>query len=293
MAFADPEPWKGIARTAYSSGRWIRSDALALPTDDLALTQGVCAVERIRSYSGQLFRAPSHLNRWRATVDALKIPRCPIDHELMLIIEELIALNPRWIDATDDFGVVVIGSPGRGDGMPSVIVDLYAIDQEMIRERIANGTPLVVTSVVQPPNESWPRSLKVRSRLHYYLADMQARERVPDALGLLLDQDGTITETSIANVLLVEGSTVVCPETDQILRGVSLAAVNELVDDAGLTWSEQRIEPARLVAADEVLLTGTSCGIWFANSIDGADPRPPGRIYAKLRSAFEGLVKRG
>ena len=199
------------SRTAFHSGRWLSSDALTLPISDLALTQGVCAVERIRSYGGRLFRLPDHLMRWESTLAGIRLTGFPSSKELAAILDELQALNRDWIQATGEFGVMLIGSPGGGEAA-TLIADLYPIDGEVMRERVQAGSPLVMTPVQQPPNESWSRGWKVRCRLHYYLADAHARGYSDDALGVLMDQDGTVTETSIANLLVVEGSTLISPD---------------------------------------------------------------------------------
>ncbi|MEL6109730.1 MAG: aminotransferase class IV [Planctomycetota bacterium] len=285
----EPSP-DALVRVAFHNDRWVPAESMTMRLEDLALTQAVCAVERIRGYDGRLFRCDAHLDRWSNTLRVLRMEHCPRGAAMKAILDRLLVANRPWIERTGDFGALVIASPGIGMGQPTLIADLYSIDQILIRHRIGEGTPLVVTSVQQPPNESWPRAAKVRCRLHYYLADSQARATQTDALGVLLDQDGTITETSIANLLLVEGTTIFSPESDQILPGVSLGVLRELAAANGMGWSEQRLTPERLAAADEVLLTGTSCGVWFANSIDGASKKR-GPIYATLRSAFERFVR--
>ncbi|MEO1528275.1 MAG: aminotransferase class IV [Planctomycetota bacterium] len=291
MTDVDPEPSDVPTRVAFQNGQWVAADSLTLPMSDLALTQGVCAVERMRTYGGRLFRSSMHFHRWSKTLAALRIEG-PTEDELAEIIDQLMIANRGWVGGRD-VGVLMIASPGIGAEGPSaatLVVDLYAIDEVLTLERVNSGTPLVVTSVQQPPNESWSRRLKVRSRLHYYLADLEARDRINHALGVLLDQDGTVTETSIANIVLVDGVRLLSPEPDQILPGVSLQVVRELAAELGLEWREQRIDPSQLVAADEVLLTGTSCGVWFANSIDGSPRRGPGNVYSAIRQAFEAFV---
>ena len=48
--------------------------------------------------------------------------------------------------------------------------------------------------------------MKHRSRMHFYLADKDARLLDPQAMALLLDLDGFVTETNGANFLMVDGS---------------------------------------------------------------------------------------
>lgn len=282
--FSDPP-----TRVAYHSGRWVSSDALALPVTDPSITQGVMAVERLRAYHGHLFQVDRHLDRWDRTLAALFIQGTPDRVQLTRLFGELIRHNQAWLQSQDQYGVVLLASPGSAD-QPSFVIDLYPISASMVSERIMKGSPVVITPVEQPANECWSRNIKVRCRLHYYLADHMAREISPDAIGILVDSDGTVTESSVANVLIVEGGAVISPQRTQILGGISLQVVRELAESLGIPYREERILPERIRTADEVLLTGTSCGLWFANSIDQGPARAAGPIYQQLRMAFQNLV---
>ncbi|QEF99969.1 D-alanine aminotransferase [Stieleria maiorica] len=276
-------------RLAYHNGQWIPGDKLCIPMRDPAVTQAVTAVERVRVYNGRLFQIDRHLDRWQHTTDALAITGLPSRQELAEQIDEVIRRNDAWLQTQNEFGVLWFASPGIA-GSPTLVIDLYPIDSALMQRRINSGSPLIVTSVRQPSAECWPRNIKVRCRLHYYLADREATRQNPGSLGILLDSDGSITETSIANVLIVHAGEVVSPPDDQVLQGVSRDVVRELCDALDIPWRERRIYPDELRAADEVLLTGTSCGLWFANSIDGSPLRSAGPVYQRLRAGFDALV---
>lgn len=282
---------ESCVRVAYHSGDWIASNELKIPITDSSFTQAVTAVERIRAYGGKLFQLHRHLDRWQRTIDALKIDGLPNSAGIESLIHQLVAKNAASLATWDDFGVLMVASPGSAVGDPTLIIDLYPIDSDDIQRRVQFGSPLVVTDVHQPPANCWPRDIKVRCRLHYYLADRQAREKVDHAYGVLLDSDGTITETSIANVLIVEQGRLISPLWEQILPGISLQLVRDLANEAKVSWSEERISPQRLCRADEVLLTGTRCGLWFCNSVDGGTPADSGPCYRKLRQAFDSFVR--
>ncbi|WP_182867767.1 aminotransferase class IV [Rhodopirellula sp. JC639] len=283
-----PQPPRAV-RLAYHNGQWVSGDEACLSIRDPAITQAVTAVERVRAYNGRLFQFDRHLDRWQHTTAALAITGLPARQALAEQIDAVIRRNDAWLQTHNEFGVVWFASPGIA-GSPTLVIDLYPIDSALMKRRIRSGSPLVVTSVQQPAAECWSRNLKVRCRLHYYLADREAARQHPDALGVLLDSDGSITETSIANVLIVHAGQVVSPPDDQVLQGISRQVVRELCDASGVPWRERRIYPDELRTADEVLLTGTSCGLWFAHSIDGSPLRSAGPVYQRLRAGFDALV---
>ena len=288
-----------LSALAFLNGDWIPDDQLALPLSDPAVTHGVCAVERMRVYHGQLWQTELHLQRWQRTIDALKISGLPSAAGLQQLISELMDRNESWIANQTSFGVVLLASPGslitgahtQTAPQPTLILHLYCIDEGAMQQRIEHGMPLVITDVQQPPSASWDRRLKVRSRLHYYLADQQAHQVHPLASGVLVDHDGTVTETAIANVLLVQKGSVLSPQPDQILPGVSLQVVQRLCAELQLPFLTRRLNTQRLREADEVILTGTSCGVWFASQVDDRMMPSPGPVYTQLRQAWDRITR--
>lgn len=282
-------------RIAFQNGRWIEASGLSLSVSDLAVTHAATAVERVRLYYGRLFQIDRHLDRWQRSVDTLMIDGLPSRDEMRALMESLVAKNQSWMQQNPQCGLVMFASPGMAStgaiDVPTLVIDLYPIDPQVSKSRQQLGSPLVVTSIQQQSDQTWPRDIKVRSRLHYYLADRHARRTVPGAFGVLVDADGTITDTSVANVLIVEEGVLISPHPGQILPGITLQVVQELAKASNLSWSQDRIKPERLRSADEVLLTGTTDGVWFASSIDSGPRHPPGPLYRQLRSAFDGLIQ--
>jgi len=128
--------------------------------------------------------------------------------------------------------------------------------------------------------------------LHYYSADAFARQLAPDALGVLIDEDGSITDTSIANLALSRDGRILAPAIEQVLPGVTQQVVRDLAERIGLPWQHQTLLPADLRTADEVWLMGTDGGLWFANRVDGAmiGGGVAGPIYRRLLAEWDRYV---
>ncbi len=281
---------------ARFADRWIDAADLSLSLTDIGFRQGVVAVERLRTYHGRLFEISRHLDRWRQTVDGLQIVGLPGHAEMRDIAIELCDRNSAVFKRQSDLAMVWLATPGTLGGPPTLIMHLGALPLQTIDQRISDGQRLIVTDVVQPPEASWSRQFKVRCRLHYYLADAAAWRRDPDGSGVLVDADGSVTETSISNLAVVRSGIIFSPPPDQVLRGVTQAVVEDLAATARLRWQHQRIGPDELFGADEVLLMGTDTGLWFANGVDVASADRPttrkrrGAIYAELRRRFDDAV---
>lgn len=181
------------------------------------------------------------------------------------LTSELLDRNHRWIDRQGDFGVTWWVTPD------SYALHCNEIDHGVVARRREFGQPVVLTDVQQPSARSWSRQAKVRSRVHYYLADQEANSVENGSTGVLRDEDGTWTESSIANLAIVIGEKLMFPPREQILNGVTQATVREIATEIGLQFIEQRFRTSDLQHADEILLMGTDTGLWFANEVLTSD----------------------
>ena len=176
---------------------------------------------------------------------------------------------------------------GRG-GPPRVVVHAFPLAFAAWAAAYDGGIALRTVSVRQVPEACWPIRAKVRSRLHYFLADREAQQAEPGSRAVLAHADGRISETSTANVAVVAGGTVTSPPPADALAGVSLGHARRLAARLGIAWREASLTAADLAAADEILLTSTPNCILPATRFDG---RPvgigaPGPVYRAILDAW-------
>jgi branched-subunit amino acid aminotransferase/4-amino-4-deoxychorismate lyase len=129
--------------------------------------------------------------------------------------------------------------------------------------------------------------------MHYYLADRQVSAKEPGARALLLDEDGLVTETSSANVLVFEPSRgLISPPLEKVLHGISLAVVEELARGQGVRTVYEDLSPEEASVAEEVMLASTP---WCLLPVVRLDGRPigsggPGAMFGRLLEAWSELV---
>jgi branched-chain amino acid aminotransferase len=253
---------------AFFNGDWTRRCDVRLSVDDLGFRQGVTAVERLRTYCGTVWQSSRHAQRFEFTLSEIGLS--PWSRQQWdALIDALMKRNSSLI-AQSDVSLVILATPGMSPGdEPTVIAMIQPLHHERNRIRQTEGQAIVITDVVQPPEESWSRQAKVRCRLHYYRADRQAATQSPGSTGLLVDQDGSVTESSIANIAIVKDQTIYSPLPTSILAGVTQSVAEEIAQSLGWTWSHARLMPEDLYEADEVWLMGTDTGVWFSENVDG------------------------
>ena len=287
---------------AWHNGRIVSSSELFVSVDDAGFRQGVIAVERLRTYDGRVTALQAHIVRWRRTLEELYLT-VPVDlEEIHHRISQLLSENNDFLRTNHDCGIVMLATPGilthgssttASSGDANEILHLSPLNYDLIARHRNEGQPMFVTDVEQPSGKCWPRDIKVRCRLHYYLADQQARQHHHASVGLLIDHDGTVTETSVANIAIIRDGCVVSPPIDQVLPGVTQQLVKDACQGNGIRWVYERLWPAEIREADEVWLMGTDGGLWFANRVDGSSiyGQLPGQIYTKILAEFDRLVR--
>jgi branched-subunit amino acid aminotransferase/4-amino-4-deoxychorismate lyase len=152
-----------------------------------------------------------------------------------------------------------------------------------------NGQALVTADNRNVPSACWPTHIKTRSRLHYFLADQQAlASGMPHAGAAMLSLDGYLTETSVANLLLVEDSGLVSPTIDSVLHGLSLRRTLRLAEQSGISVRFASISQAMARSSEGLLITGSSGCLWPASQLDDiVFSRPTEHpIYQQLRDGW-------
>jgi branched-chain amino acid aminotransferase len=284
-------------RIGFLTGNWLPHHDMRLPLEDSGFRQGVTVVERLRTYSQQIFALDAHLIRWQHSVSELSITGLPSNASIAQLMLELLSRNALLLQSEGDVGITMFATPGEfGPGKhgsaPTFGLHLNLLNHARHEHHRQHGQPLIVTGVQQPDPQCWARTIKVRSRLHYYLADRKAREQDENAIAVLVDSDGSVTETSIANLAIVEAGQILSPPADRVLGGVTQSMIESLASQASIGWAKRPISVTQLRQADEILMMGTDGGIWFANSVDG-NPIVGGNagdVFHLLRKRFDQTV---
>jgi branched-chain amino acid aminotransferase len=111
--------------------------------------------------------------------------------------------------------------------------------------------------------------IKSRSRQHYKLANLEIEKIDRDAIPLLLDDDGFITETTGSNFFCCKGDLVYTPEGRNCLRGISRQFIIDICYRRGYTCMEKNLTLYDAITADEAFVTCTPYCIVPVNSVNG------------------------
>lgn len=283
---------------AYHDGRLLPQDQVRLPLHDAGLVWGATISDLCRTFAGRLFRWPNHLARFRDHCAQVGIELAVSDAELTEIASQLVAHNRPLAPPPGELCLVTLATPGPlgyylglpGNGPPTLILHTFPVPLERYRPLFTRGARLMVPAVRQIPPDCLDPRLKQRSRLHWWLAERQARLRDPDAIALLLDHRGRVTDTSLAGLLVVREGRVWTPRRGNVLDSISIRVAEEACQSLGVPFTETDLTLAEVQGAEEVLLAGTGFGVAGVSRVEGAAIPWPGPVFEQLLTWWSARV---
>lgn len=108
---------------------------------------------------------------------------------------------------------------------------------------------------------------KTLNYLYYLQAGEWTRNQGGDE-ALVLNPDGTVSETNTANLILLRGRTAEIPKSDHVLPGIMQSAVTQWLSRNGYDVRTIPIRRENLLTADQVLLTNSLMGLVPAVQLD-------------------------
>jgi branched-chain amino acid aminotransferase len=280
----------------YIDGKFVTEGDAKVSVFDHGLLYGDGVFEGIRVYNRKVFMLEEHLKRLYngAKVIRLAIPLSP--DELSSKVCETVKLN----DISDGYVRLVV-TRGKGDlGLspsktadPNVIIIASTIKiypDEVYR----NGLKLVTVSTRRNNPDSLSPQIKSLNYLNHILAHLEVLHAGADE-GLVLNDNGYVTECVVDNFFIVLDGVVMTPPTNSgALNGITRMVVFELCKDLGIQIREEQLSLVECYTADECFLTGTAAEIAPVTYLDerpvGADGTP-GPVTAKLMKAFKEFTK--
>jgi branched-chain amino acid aminotransferase len=290
-------------RVVYFNGRFVPEQEARVSIFDSALMYGDMAFEMTRTYNRRPFRLREHLRRLYGSLRLLETDCGLSPGEMERLTLETLERNLPTEPADMDWQIMHDVSRGPLDLYRSAFADAsrstVSINCWPLVTHMGRFAPTYDTGVhvVVPAQQTLPAHLvdpkaKTRSRLHYQLAQLQARRLGEDRWPVLLDPDGFLAEGPGWNIFLVKDGVLATPEPRNILLGVSRATTVELAHDLGIPVRECNLGRYEALQADEVFCTATTYALVHAVSFEGqpVGEGKPGPVFLRLLEAWRRLA---
>ncbi len=279
----------------------VRRKELTWSISDAGTLYGAILVERFRTYDFKLVPIADNQSRLMYGAVQLGIDLSAISICLERIAQQLLSLNADLVRRSGDVGFVLLLSPGEQlpnsalGKRPTCMMHLSELPFAKLDDWYTHGTDLVIATHQTVPSACWPNQVKSRSRLPYFLADTMAASKQQNSLSVLITSRGMISDTSVANILIVDKKgEFASPRKQDILVGCTLKAIERMLKSSGETIHFRDIDTMEFASASEIILTGSTGGVWSARSVNGvamgtkAD-RPKIKLLAELWKEYVGI----
>lgn len=285
----------------FLNGKFVPECDAKVSVFDAGFHLGDTVLEVARTFNYKPFKLKEHLRRLSKSMRSTRMDAGLSMEELEAVCLKLLEANRHRVRENEDVWIAV--SITRGilpmfrDVIPSqrgatVVVNCRPIPFEDYAEFYETGAHVVVPSRRHIPPECLDPKLKTRSRIHFVLAEMEARLTDPEAYPLLLDVHGNITESTGANFFIASKGVLKTPTSRNILCGISRQTVLELAGELGLRTMECDLQVYDVENADEAFLTSTSKCVLPVSRINSipVGSEVPGPITERLLAQWSQKV---
>jgi para-aminobenzoate synthetase component 1 len=265
-----------IREMAWVNGAIRPTEQASLKITDLGFQYGYGFFETVRVNQGTPMYLDDHIARfnrawnslfdhnppdlsWRAIIDQV-INENGLGREIAAV--KIIATRGSRAEPPYDHGIVVMARP-------------YTPRSAM---KDMSGLKL---STYPHPRCSPLADYKTLNYLYYHLAGKWAAEQGADE-ALILNPDGTISETNSANILLIRGKKVIRPLSPHVLAGIMQEKVCGLLLNWGYNLSEEKVQHEDIFNADNVMITNSLIGALPVAAIDGKEVKYSSEFCGKV-----------
>ena len=274
--FGNRHAGRDAAGKVWLNGKLVPEENAAVNVFDRGLQYGYGFFETIRVDDGRIGYLGEHLERFNRAWAALFNTPVP-DVHWGDIIQQTLAANglEKGVAA-----VKILATGGTRDKPPydhSLMVSARSYIHRL-EGKSDQGQHLMI---YPEPRQTPLAGHKTLNYLYYLLAGRWARESGGDE-AVILNPDGSVSETNTANILVMRGKEVLKTVSPHVLPGVMEKSVCRYLQQKGYQIREEKIQPEDLFSADGILLTNSLMGVVPALSLNGNKLREPSGIWREI-----------
>ncbi len=272
-------PLNASTQWVWFNGRLCSTQDARLPVSDEGVRYGNGFFETIRADQGSVPLLAEHMARFNRTWRAF-FETAPPDITWATVIAQVLAAN----DLTDRTAALRLTATG-GDQADGSTGSLW-VSARPYRHRLASLDTRGLNLRVYPETRQSPwADFKTLNYLFYLRAGEWARRNGAHE-ALILNPDGSLSETNTANLLVIRDRTVVQPHSPHVLAGVMEARVCRELKDQGYKVERKPMFPVDLYSADQVLLTNALMGVVPVLQLDDTPLAEPTGLSRNLNAAI-------
>ena len=288
-------------RVVYLNGSFSPESEAKVSVFDRGFNAGDAVYDVTRTFGHKPFKLSEHNQRLYRSLTYTRID-CGLSIEGMeKATLELLDRNKRLLGENDDYALWQVVSRGsrhpsvsqQGSGSATVAIYCMPVDFRGFARHYVEGATVVVPSTRRIPPQCLEAKAKIANKMNHIIATFEARQADPQAIPLMLDIDGNISESNAHNFFFALNGAICMPTNRNVLGGITKATIMSLAGEVGIEVVEGNFTPYDVVNAEEAFLASTSPTIVPVKSLNGVriGKEVPGAITFRLIQAWNKLVK--
>ena len=218
--------------------------------------------ETIRAVRGEILFLDRHLERFLSSWKEI-FPSPPPRLSWAEIIRQVLEAN-SLLQSTAAIKILAC----KGSRSQAPVDDVLLVQARKYQHRLESLSRSGLRLQTYPePRQTPLASHKSLNYLYYELARRYAAEHGADE-ALILNPDGSISETNSANLLLIHGPACIVPASRHVLPGIAQSAALALLSREGYRIERRAVFPRELCSLEQTLLTNSLMGAVPVDSLD-------------------------
>ena len=280
------EAFKGRERkSSNKSYVWLNGaiqalDQACVHVTDLGFQYGYGLFETIRVDKGKPKHLKEHINRFYQSWKVLFFEETP-DLTWDDIIDQVITQNGLQRETA---AVKLIATMGDRGELP--LNNALLVMARPYIHRLAGKKYLGLHLATYPkPRQTPLADHKTLNYLYYFLAGKWAKVQELDE-ALIINPDGTVSETNTGNILLIHDKTAIRPVSPHVLPGIMEKMVCSLLRKWGYGIENRKVRQGDLFSVDQVIITNSLIGAVPVLSIDRKYLARPSDLWQKINDVL-------
>lgn len=282
-----------MPRTVYLNGEFLPESEAKVSIFDRGFLFADAIYEVTAVIDGKLIDNQGHIARLDRSCKELGIKNPFTPESLTQLQKKLAEMN--GLQEGGIYLQITRGNAGDRDfAYPGADVEPTVVMFTQSRAIVDTPKATKGIKVISIPDIRWHRrDIKTTQLLAACMAKQQATDA--GASDVWLIEDGYVTEGGSNNAYIVtkEGKLVTRPLSNDILHGITRAALMKMAADADIEIEERLFTIEEAYAAEEAFISSASTFVWPVVEIDGKviGQGTPGPVSRKLREIYLEISK--
>jgi branched-chain amino acid aminotransferase len=283
----------------YLNGSFMPESEAKVSVLDAGFNAGDGVYDVTRTFGHKPFKLQDHIARLYRSLCYTRIDPGLAPEEMERLSLEVFERNKPLLKENDDYAIWQVVSRGlrsshgnRVKGRATVTIYCVNINFTEFAKHYVEGAVLVIPSTRRIPPQCLESKAKITNKMNHNIASFEAKQLEPDAIPLMLDVDGNVSESSAHNFFLISGGKIFTPGTRNVLDGITRETLFVLAKEVKSELAEANLTPYDIYNSEEAFLASTSPTIVPIRKVNGVKigAQVPGPLTMRLIHAWNRVV---